>query len=85
MLEAYPWPGNIRQLENVMQQSVLTSSGHELLLSHLPQPILEYMESGRSPSLPTKASSLQNREEGERNAIRQTLMRCGYARARPRP
>src|SRR5262245_60215077 len=30
-LEAYPWPGNIRQLENVIQQSVLMSTGPELL------------------------------------------------------
>src|SRR5262245_61139229 len=30
-LEAYTWPGNIRQLENVIQQSVLMSTGPELL------------------------------------------------------
>src|SRR5262249_24971958 len=33
-LEAFPWPGNIRQLENVIQQAVLVSSGQELLLEH---------------------------------------------------
>src|SRR5438445_5248348 len=36
-LESFPWPGNLRQLENVMQQAVLVSSGPELLLAHLPQ------------------------------------------------
>ena len=41
-LEGYPWPGNIRQLENVIQQAVLVSSGPELLLTHLPQPVQEY-------------------------------------------
>src|SRR5581483_7191752 len=34
-LEAFPWPGNIRQLENIVQQAVLTSSGNELKLHHL--------------------------------------------------
>jgi transcriptional regulator with PAS, ATPase and Fis domain len=36
MLEALPWPGNIRQLANVIQRAVLVSTGPELLLSHLP-------------------------------------------------
>ena len=42
-LEAYPWPGNIRQLENVVQQAVLVSqSGRELLFEHLPQQVREH-------------------------------------------
>jgi DNA-binding NtrC family response regulator len=35
-LEASPWPGNLRELENVLQQAVLLSSGPELLPGHLP-------------------------------------------------
>jgi transcriptional regulator with PAS, ATPase and Fis domain len=35
-LEAYPWPGNLRQLENVIQLAVIVSSGPELLRAHLP-------------------------------------------------
>src|SRR5262245_26027112 len=35
-LEAYSWPGNLRQLENVLQHAVLVSSGAELLVEHLP-------------------------------------------------
>ena len=31
-LECFPWPGNIRQLENIVQQAVLLSSGPELLV-----------------------------------------------------
>src|SRR5262249_2682357 len=40
-LEAFPWPGNIRQLENVVQQAVLVSSGHTLLPEHLPPTVRE--------------------------------------------
>src|SRR5262249_5087303 len=36
-LESFPWPGNIRQLENVIQQAVLVSEGPELLARHLLQ------------------------------------------------
>jgi transcriptional regulator with PAS, ATPase and Fis domain len=38
-LETFPWPGNIRQLENVIQQAVLLSSDSDLRLRHLPQPL----------------------------------------------
>jgi DNA-binding NtrC family response regulator len=38
-LEAFPWPGNIRQLENVVQHAVLVCEGPELLVRHLPQAI----------------------------------------------
>jgi DNA-binding NtrC family response regulator len=38
-LEAFPWPGNLRQLENALQQAVLASAGPELLPQHLPQSV----------------------------------------------
>src|SRR5580704_18649097 len=38
-LESHPWPGNIRQLENCLQQAVLLSNGAELLFEHLPRQI----------------------------------------------
>src|SRR5207237_989472 len=41
-LEAFTWPGNIRELENVVQQAVLANMGRELLLEHLPHAIQGY-------------------------------------------
>jgi transcriptional regulator with PAS, ATPase and Fis domain len=35
-LHAFPWPGNVRQLENAVQHAVLVSRGPELLKEHLP-------------------------------------------------
>lgn len=81
-LEAYSWPGNIRQLENVIQQSVLMSTGPELLWPHLPKPIQDYIESGRHISSAPKDTLIQSREEGERHAIQKALVNCGYTRAR---
>jgi DNA-binding NtrC family response regulator len=40
-LEAYRWPGNVRQLHNVIQQAVLAGDGPELLRRHLPLPFRE--------------------------------------------
>jgi DNA-binding NtrC family response regulator len=35
-LQSFPWPGNIRQLENAVLQAVLVCRGPELLREHLP-------------------------------------------------
>jgi DNA-binding NtrC family response regulator len=38
-LESYPWPGNLRQLENVIQQALLVCKGPRLLPQHLPESV----------------------------------------------
>jgi DNA-binding NtrC family response regulator len=40
-LEEFPWPGNVRQLHNVIRQAVLASPGPALLRRHLPLPFRE--------------------------------------------
>jgi transcriptional regulator with GAF, ATPase, and Fis domain len=37
ILESYSWPGNLRELDNVILQSVLLSRGEVLLPRHLPR------------------------------------------------
>jgi two-component system response regulator HydG len=81
-LEAFPWPGNIRQLENVVQQAVLVSTGPELLLQHLPHPLQEYA-SLIPANGPASGDSLHhNREVAERTSIQRALVNSGYSRAR---
>src|SRR5438477_1686614 len=36
LLQQYPWPGNIRELRNVVERAVLLCTGDRLDLSHLP-------------------------------------------------
>ena len=78
-LEADPWPGNIRQLENAMQQAVLVSSGPLLLPSHLPAPLR-----GAEALAPTAPSDTLkgNREATERSAIARALASSNGSRSR---
>jgi len=79
-LETFPWPGNIRQLENAMQQAVLVSSGPELLLEHLPAQVRAPRPAAASPSA---AGTLKNnRESLERNVILRALAEHDHCRSR---
>jgi transcriptional regulator with PAS, ATPase and Fis domain len=84
-LENFPWPGNIRQLENAIQQSVLLSSGPSLLQEHLPQPV----QAGAAPPCPSNSpatlppnSLAQRRGEQERLAIERALAASNNCRSR---
>jgi transcriptional regulator with PAS, ATPase and Fis domain len=81
-IESYPWPGNLRQLENVIQHAVLVSSGPELQLQHLPQPVQEHAAVNSGNGLMTADSLLRNRHLIERNVIQRVLINSGYSRAR---
>lgn len=38
----YPWPGNVRQLENVMERTVLLAPGPQIEMEDLPRSIRDY-------------------------------------------
>jgi two-component system response regulator HydG len=83
-LESFPWPGNIRQLENVVQQAVLVSAGPELLVQHLPAPVQEHAvhsSNGNGRAAPSVTLHHQ-RDLIERNVIQRALANNGYSRAR---
>jgi two-component system response regulator HydG len=82
LLEAFPWPGNVRQLENVVQQAVLASVGPELLARHLP-PLLR--EGAAAPPAPAGAGASQlaaDRDRHEQQAIERALVEAGYCCSR---
>jgi transcriptional regulator with PAS, ATPase and Fis domain len=80
-LEMFPWPGNVRELENVIQHAVLVSTGSELRLQHLPQPVRDNTLQGGRTRSPTSPDSLfRNRELAERIRIHQTLVTFRYDR-----
>jgi DNA-binding NtrC family response regulator len=87
VLEAFRWPGNIRQLENIIQQAVLLSSGPELLVEHLPvvvrdQAPVNPANGGQDNGRHSVDSLLHNRELLERNLILRALVNNGYSRTR---
>jgi len=69
-LVSYDWPGNIRQLESVIERAVLFCSGPELLPNCLPE---EFQN--RASSSTFVIPPLLPMEEIERQAIMQTLAR----------
>jgi transcriptional regulator with PAS, ATPase and Fis domain len=81
-LEAFPWPGNIRQLENVIQQAVLLSKGPVLLVTHLPPEVREYHRAPQVVLPSERLESLrQNREVLDRNLLHRALVKNGSNRA----
>jgi transcriptional regulator with PAS, ATPase and Fis domain len=83
-LENFPWPGNIRQLENIVQQAVLVSSGPELLFDHLPEQLRCYQPTEPTAAVPepSRDTLVHNREALERNVIQRALAKNGYSRSR---
>lgn len=71
----YHWPGNIRELENLVQRAVILAPGETVTLAHLP---LELRPGAVAP--PTLQSLIPPEAtlaEVERIWIEQTLARCG--------
>lgn len=83
-LEAYPWPGNIRQLENVVQQAVLTSTGNELGAHHLP-PLVSAIAGSAAPTpvaVGFSGTLRETRAAVERANILRALEKAGQSRTR---
>lgn len=81
-LELFNWPGNIRQLENVVQQAVLVSAGPILQASHLPPAVRTYAtQMLAQASTPPRSESLAStRAELERTTIQRALVNNGNSK-----
>jgi DNA-binding NtrC family response regulator len=74
LLRQYPWPGNIRELKNVIQRAVLLAKGAELIPDLLPQRI-RYAD-GSAAASPISQSPIQlgmTLEEVEKEFVKMTL------------
>ena len=83
LLSRYAWPGNVRQLRNVMESAVVFSLGEEVTPADLPIEVRE------SSTLSTTGSAVQpvageprTMADIERQAILETLDRTGGHRAK---
>jgi len=69
MLKKYPFPGNIRELKNLVQRTVLLASGSELTEADFQAQI----EKQQPVSLNNKRAGLQTLEGAEKQLIQETL------------
>jgi two-component system, NtrC family, response regulator AtoC len=93
VLRAYRWPGNIRELENVIERSILLAEGDVLDVAELPPHVRESGEAGTQALREAGTAALQAPEAGaaaslkdvvrehtrqiEKRVIQQTLSETG--------
>jgi DNA-binding NtrC family response regulator len=82
MLQSYPWPGNIRELENCMERAIILCQGRMIL----PQHLLFSEEIPVVPSSTEPVAAFGEPDDGEAKTLREvekahidrTLKQCGY-------
>jgi two-component system, NtrC family, response regulator PilR len=80
LLEAYEWPGNIRELENVIERAVALEKSQTILPESLPEHIFRRTPKGTAGVglLPESGFNLEEHVEGlEKEYITQALVRAG--------
>ncbi len=70
LLQNYSWPGNLRQLKNVVKRATLLAQGKYITPSELPHEIKE-------PSTTLGSTLALHNEIEEKNRIADALQRCG--------
>jgi DNA-binding NtrC family response regulator len=70
-LQSYPWPGNIRELENLVERMVLFAPGDAIALDQLPE---TFLRANRGPG---ELSPEMDPEPGEQQYIRLPLTSLG--------
>jgi DNA-binding NtrC family response regulator len=72
LLERYPWPGNARELRNVMERALILSGGAPILPAHLPREV-----AAPTAGEPAAEQALVPLAEAERRHVRRVLEACG--------
>jgi DNA-binding NtrC family response regulator len=75
LLETYDWPGNIRELRNVIERAALLCTADVITVAHLPAEKLRRATGTATPS--AAAANAREANDPERARIVDALERCG--------
>ena len=84
---AYLWPGNIRELENVIERAVVLCGKKEIDVSLLPSDLVvpaersgseTFQAPSRDSGVDAKGDMREQKRQAERSAILASLERCGF-------
>jgi DNA-binding NtrC family response regulator len=81
-LAAHDWPGNIRELRNVMERAVIWSSGETVTVRDLPASLGGGSSTGAAPVAATEQGLGQRLRSFERQAILDALEATDWVRAK---
>ena len=83
LIMEYPWPGNVRQLESVIERGVLMAESDTIEPEDLPSELVQAIIPGKSPFIiPPEGIQF---EELERAIILQAMERTGWVISRAAP
>lgn len=74
LFQSYSWPGNLRQMKNVIKYATLLATGRYITRKELPEELTE--------NLPSHTSIQLKNVEHERDLIRKALQECGNNKTR---
>ncbi|TLY31310.1 MAG: hypothetical protein E6K56_05260 [Ignavibacteria bacterium] len=78
MLTAYDWPGNVREVRNVVERALVMSTDESIGSEYVPEKIQSHVASRVQINIPLGSSSY----EAERILILQTLASAGNNKAK---
>ena len=83
-LTAYHWPGNVRQLENIMERCVALARGGEITYQELPAELKEESSQFKSAAdmLPTRINLGEALEKIEAALIRRALVKSDFVQVK---
>lgn len=82
MLQGYRFPGNIRELRNLMERAIIICEGQEIIPAHFPSmvrpSVSEVAEPGQAPVADADGEPVLDLKEVEKNTILKALEMTGY-------